>query len=131
TPLSRAEAIRTALDRGGRLAVARADTSVAGAALIAARARPNPSFTASYSKSLPNYHFNLDIPLDYPVLRQLRIRSAESGVQAARLKFLFDRAMIAMEADTTYTRPIAGRHKLVLSRRNALAADSLLHRVGR
>src|SRR5438270_5084021 len=83
TPISRAEAVRTALDRGGRLAVARADTSVAGAALIAARARPNPSLTASYSKSVPNYHFNVDIPLDYPMLRQLRIRSAESGVQAA------------------------------------------------
>jgi outer membrane protein, heavy metal efflux system len=130
-PLSRAAAIQGALERGARIAVAAADTSVASAALIAARARPNPSLTASYSKSLPNYHAAVDIPIDYPMLRQLRIRSAQSGVQAAQLRFAFNRAMLVMEVDTAYTRAVAARERVVLSRRNALDADSLLHMVER
>jgi outer membrane protein, heavy metal efflux system len=131
TPITRAEAVQTALDRGARVAVARADTAAAAAALVAARARPNPSLSANYSRSFPNYHFSLDIPLDYPMLRQLRIQSATTGLYAAQLRFLFDRAMIGMEADTTYTRAVAARERLVLSRRNALDADSLLHMVER
>ena len=59
-----------ALDRGARLGVARADTAVASAALITARALPNPSLNASYSKSVPNYHVSVDIPIDFPMLRQ-------------------------------------------------------------
>jgi outer membrane protein TolC len=130
-PLSRADAIRTAVDRGARIAVSGADTLVAGAALLSARARPNPTLSASYSKSLPNYHLTADIPIDFPMLRSLRVRSAQLGLDAARLKYQFDRAMIAMEADTTYTRAVAARERLTLSRRNALDADSLLHMVER
>jgi cobalt-zinc-cadmium efflux system outer membrane protein len=131
TPLSRSAAIEAALTRGARLAVARADTAIAGAALITARARPNPTLGASYSKSVPNWHVSADIPLDFPMLRSLRIRSAEAGLEAARLRLLFNRAMIAMEADTAYTRAVAARAKLALSRRNALDTDSLLHMVER
>jgi cobalt-zinc-cadmium efflux system outer membrane protein len=129
--LTRSQAIDAAFDRGARLAVAQADTAVANAALVTARARPNPSLSGSYSKSVPNWHVSADIPFDFPALRNLRVRSAEAGVQAARLGFLFNRAMIAMEADTAYTRAVAARAKLVLSRRNALDADSLLHMVER
>lgn len=131
TPLTRATAVQTALDRGARLAVARADTAIANAALITARARPNPSLTASYSKSVPTQHVNVDIPIEFPMMRALRVQSAQAGVRAARLKFEFDRAMIAMEADTAYTRAVAAREHVVLSRRNALDADSLLHMVER
>lgn len=131
TPLTRADAIRTALERGPRLAVARADTSIANAAVVAARAYPNPTLSASYSKSVPTQHFSLDIPLEFPMLRQLRIRSAQVGLQAAQLKFAFDRAMLAMEADTTYTRALAARERLALSQRNALESDSLLRMVVR
>jgi cobalt-zinc-cadmium efflux system outer membrane protein len=59
------------------------------------------------------------------------VRSAQVGLQAAELRLLFERAMIAMEADTAYTRALAAREKLALSRRNALDADSLLHMVER
>ena len=131
TPLTRSGAIDAALNRGARLPVARADSAVAGAALIAARARPNPTLNGSYSKSVPNYHVSADIPLEFPALRNLRVRSAQVGLQAAQLKLLFNRAMVAMEADTAYTRAVAAREKLVLSRRNALDADSLLHMVER
>lgn len=131
TPYSRAAAVETALQRGARLGVAQADTAVAGAALIVARARPNPTVSASYSKARPRYHFTADVPIDFPMLRQLRIRAAEVGVQAAQLRFQFVRATIALDADTTYTHAIAARERLVLSRRNALDADSLLHMVER
>ena len=131
TPLSRSAAIDAALNRGARLPVARADSAVASAALIAARAYPNPTLNGSYSKSTPNYHVTADIPIEFPMLRDLRIRSARVGLLAAQLKLLFNRAMVAMEADTAYTRAVAARERLVLSRRNALDADSLLHMVER
>lgn len=131
TPLSRAAAIEAALSRGVRIASAEADTAIANAQLITARARPNPSLTGSYSKSVPNWHFGADIPIDFPALRALRIRSAHAGVQAAQLTLSFNRAMIAMEADTAYTRAVAARERSALSRRNALDADSLLHMVSR
>jgi cobalt-zinc-cadmium efflux system outer membrane protein len=131
TPLSRGDVVQAALDRGARLGVARADTLLANAQLIAARAIPNPAVGASYSKSVPRFHFGFDVPLDFPALRQLRIRSAQVGAQAAQLRFQFVRAVIALDADTTYTRAIAAREHLALSHRNATDADSLLHMVER
>src|SRR5947209_8734415 len=118
--LSRNDAVQTALERGARLGVARADTAVAVAALITARARPNPALSTTYTKSVPNYHVALDIPLDFPWLRQLRVRAAELGLNAAQLRYQFARATIALDADTTYTHVMAARDHLVLSRRNAL-----------
>ena len=131
TPLTRAAAIETALSRGARLAVARADTAVAGAQLLAARARPNPSLSATYSRAFPNYHVVADVPIDFPTIRQLRIRAARLGLEAANLRYVLARAVIALDADTTYTHAIAARERLALSRRNALDSDSLLHMVER
>lgn len=131
TPLSRRDAVRNALERGARVAVARADTSVASASVAAARALPNPTLNTAYSKATPQYHFIFDFPIDLPSLRQVRIRSAQVGLQAAELRYQFARATVALDADTTYTRALAAREHLVLSRRNALDADSLLHMVER
>ena len=131
TPMTRAAAVAAALDRGARLGVARADTAVAGAQLFVARALPNPTLSASYSKSVPQYHVIADVPIDLPPLRSLRVRSAQVALDAARLRFQFARATIALDADTTYTHAVAARERLALSRRNALDADSLLHMVER
>lgn len=131
TPLTRSGALDAALSRGPRLALARADTAVARAGVLVARARPNPSLTGTYSKSFPNYHVAADIPIDFPTLRQLRIRAAQLGLDAANVRFLLARAQIALDADTTYTHAIAARERLALSHRNALDADSLLHMVER
>lgn len=129
TPLSRSDAVQAAIERGARIGVARADTALAKAGLITARARPNPGLSASYSKSVPNHHVGADIPIDFPWLRQMRVRAAEFGLQAAQLRFQLAHATVALDADTTYTRAIAARERLVLSRRNALDADSLLRMV--
>ncbi len=130
-PLSRAEAVQAALEHGARLAVARADTAVANAQFVTASARPNPSLTASYSRSVPNYHVVADVPFDWPAVRQLRIRSATLGQQAAGLRYELARATIALDADTTYTRAVAAREHLVLSQHNAIDSDSLLRMVQR
>jgi outer membrane protein, heavy metal efflux system len=131
TALTRADAARTALERGPRLGVARADVAVANAALIAARVYPNPSFSATYSKAVPTYHYTLDVPLELPMIRGSRIQAAQTGVRAAEIRYQLGRLLIEIEADTLYTRAIAARERLRLSRRNALDADSLLHMVER
>src|SRR6185437_4773636 len=114
TPLTRAAALAMALDRGARLGVAVADTAVANAQLITARALPNPVLSASYSKSLPNYHITADLPFDFPPVRSLRIRSAQLGLEAAQLRYRLAHATIVLDADTTYTHAVAAREHLAL-----------------
>lgn len=124
--ITRAQAIESALSRGGRLAVAAADTSVAHAALLAARTIQNPSFSPAYSKSPPRLHFILELPIDLPGLRGARIGAASAAVRAAGYRYQFERAAAALDADTTYTRAMAAAAHARLSRRNALVADTLL-----
>jgi outer membrane protein TolC len=126
SPLSRAAAVQTALERGARLAVARADTALASAALITAKAVPNPTVTGTYSKDAPQYHLLFDMPVGWPFRRSFDVASAKAALQAADLRYLLARATVALDADTTYTKAIAAREHLALSRRSALDADSLL-----
>jgi outer membrane protein, heavy metal efflux system len=123
--VTRTDAIEAAMSVGPRLAVASADTAVALAALITARALPNPTLAASYTKDPPPYHSTLEIPLDFPWLRGARIGSATAARTAAQYHYEFQRASAALDADTTYTRALAARAHAQLSRRNAQAADSL------
>ena len=125
TRLSRAEAIAAAADRGPRLNLARADTALAGAQLLSARAFPNPTLSAIYTKDIPRYHVTAELPFDFLAVRGMRVRSAEAARLAARYRFAFSRERLALDADTTYTRALAAQAHVVLSRRNAEAADSL------
>ena len=124
-PLTRSDAIASALSRGARLGVARADTSVAYAQLITARAFQNPTVATSYSRAVPNYHVNVDFPIDFPWIRRNRMLGAMSGRLAAQYRFQFERAAIALEVDTLYTRALAARERSALTRRTARDADSL------
>jgi cobalt-zinc-cadmium efflux system outer membrane protein len=124
-PITRTDAIEAAVTIGPRLAVATADTAVALATLISARALPNPTLAASYTKDPPPYHSTLEIPLDFPWLRGARVGSAKAARTAAQYRYAFERASAALDADTTYTRALAARAHAQLSRRNAQAADSL------
>jgi hypothetical protein len=65
-PVTRRDAIESTLAAGPRVALARADSALARARLLTARARGNPSLAASYSKSAPQQHLALEIPLDAP-----------------------------------------------------------------
>ena len=123
--LTREAAIASALARGGRLRLAVADTTSALAQMRLARSLENPVVSAEYTKSAPRYHLTLDLPFDYPWLRQSRVAVAQAARDAAQLRFAFERAAVALDADTTYTRALAARERLRLSRRNAIDADSL------
>jgi cobalt-zinc-cadmium efflux system outer membrane protein len=117
--------VDAAITAGPRIAVAEADTAVALAALITARALPNPTLAASYTKDPPPYHTTLELPIDFPWLRGPRVASAAAARTAAQYHYAFQRASAALDADTTYTRVLAAREHARLSRRNAQDADSL------
>ena len=123
--LTREAAIASALARGGRLRLAIADTASAAAQVRLAGTFENPVVSAEYTKSAPQYHLTLDLPFDYPWLRQTRVAAAQAAREASRFRYAFERAAVALDADTTYTRALAARERLRLSRRNAADADSL------
>jgi len=125
-PVTRAQAAAAALARGARAAFGRADTAAAGGVLRGARAYPNPSFAATYTKDVPRYHYIADLLLDLPWLRSVRIGAAAAARDATGFGFAFERAAIRFDVDTTYTRALAAAAHARLSRRNARDADSLL-----
>ncbi len=124
-PLSRAQAVQDAIIRSPRSGVLVADTAVAFAQLLTARALPNPTLSASYSKDVPNYHMSANFPVDYLWLRGTRLQAAQLTREAARYRYSFGRATVALEADTTYTRALAAAARSRLSGRTAQDTDSL------
>jgi len=123
--ISRQAAVEAALSRGARLAAATADTLAGSAQLALARQWRNPTVSASYSKDVPQRHYALELPLDLPYIRGPRIASAQAAQRAVRSRFVYQRASVAMDADTAYTRALAARALAELSARNARDADSL------
>jgi cobalt-zinc-cadmium efflux system outer membrane protein len=124
--LTREAAIGAAISRGGRAAVAAADTAAAAAQVLGARALENPAFNATYSKSAPQLHFSVEMPIPFPGLRSARIGAARAGLRAAEYRYQFERAAARLDADTTYTRALAAAARARLSTRNALVADTLV-----
>jgi cobalt-zinc-cadmium efflux system outer membrane protein len=124
--ISRDSAFSLALSHGSRSALAIAAARTASARARAAGASANPVLAASYSKSVPQYHAIVEIPLDFLTLRSLRVASARSASEAAQLRLAFERAAIRLDVDTSYTIAAARRARAALSMRNAADADSLL-----
>lgn len=124
--VTRADAINSALSRGPRLVVAGADTAAARAQVITAGAWQNPVLATQYTKSTPQIHVTLELPIDLPGVRGSRIESARASQRAAAFRFRLARAAIALDADTTFTRAQAALAHARLARRNAADADSLL-----
>jgi outer membrane protein, heavy metal efflux system len=124
--ITRDSAISLALANGSRAAIANATARAAAARVREAGAAANPLLSASYSKSLPQYHASIDFPLDFLTLRRLRVASARSASEAAQLRLAFERAAIRLDADTSYTIASARRARARLSLRNAVDAESLL-----
>jgi cobalt-zinc-cadmium efflux system outer membrane protein len=124
-PVTRQAVIDAALARGARFAAATADTLTGAAQVALARQWQNPTFSASYSKDVPQRHYSIDIPLDLPYVRGPRIGAATMAQRAMRARFVYERASVAMEADTAYTRALAARALAELSARSAQDADSL------
>jgi len=126
TAITRDSAVSLALAHGSRAAIANATARSAAAHLREAGAIANPLLSASYSKSLPQYHASIDFPLDFLTLRRLRVASARSASEAAQLRLAFERAAIRLDVDTSYTIASARRARARLSLRNAVDAESLL-----
>jgi cobalt-zinc-cadmium efflux system outer membrane protein len=124
-PVTRAEAERAALAAGPRVALARADSAAARAALVTARALPNPSLAAQRTGAPPQRHLIMDVPFDAPWTRGPRIAAATASSQAARLRYLSERTAALLEVDTTYTRALGAQARFRLSRQTARDADSL------
>ena len=124
--ITRADAIAAALARGPRAAAARADSAAARGDLAAARAFANPTVSATYTKSVPRYHYLVDIPVDWPWVRAPRVGAARAGAEAQGARYAFEIAAVRFDADTAYTVALAALAHARLSRRNALDADSLL-----
>src|SRR5207247_5218854 len=106
-PVTRDQAVAAALARGGRAALGRADTAAAAGVARSARAFPNPTLVATYTKDAPQHHAVVDLPLDLPWLRAARIGAAEPARDAARYDFAFPPAAIRFDVETTYTRALA------------------------
>lgn len=124
-PVTRSEAERAALQRGPRAALASADTLFARANLIAARALPNPVFTASHSGAPPQKHLILDIPFDAPWQRGPRISAATAAARSARLRASSERAAAVLDVDTMYTTALGAQARFRLSRETARDAEGL------
>jgi outer membrane protein, heavy metal efflux system len=124
-PVTRVAAERAALVSGARVALARADSAAARAALITARALPNPTVAASYTTDVPSRHVTLELPFDAPWTRGPRIGAANAAGRAARLRLLSERVGALLAVDTTYTSALAAQARLQLSRQTARDADSL------
>jgi cobalt-zinc-cadmium efflux system outer membrane protein len=123
--VTRRDAIDASLTAGTRVALARADSAAARARLLTARTLGNPSLAASWSKSAPQKHLSLEIPLDAPWIRGARVGAARAAIRAAELRTLSERASAIVEADTTYTTALAAEARFRLSRQTARDADSL------
>jgi cobalt-zinc-cadmium efflux system outer membrane protein len=124
--LSRADAIRLALGASARVTEIGADTLAAVARLRSAREYPNPSLSASYSRSVPQNHFSVEIPIDLPLVRGPRVRAAEAGRASAGFTFLAARAAIELDVDTMYTTAQGAQFRAALSEAAAHDAAKLL-----
>ena len=124
-PITRVDAVESALSRGPRLAVARADTALAAAQLLSARLLADPALALGYSKSRPLYHVTVDLPFDFLGIRSTRTASAQAARRAANLRFDLERASVALDADTTYTRALAAIAHSRLSASSAQDAERL------
>ncbi|MEO7999863.1 MAG: TolC family protein, partial [Gemmatimonadaceae bacterium] len=126
TAISRSDAIRLAVEHSPRTILFRADSSAAAAEFAFAKQFENPSLSASYSKSEPQAHFALDIPIDWPRARQPRINAARNSAAVASLRNAYGRRALELDVDTAYTRAQSQLARATLSRRTARDADSLL-----
>src|SRR5690349_18382551 len=75
--LTRTQAIADALSRSPRASILAADTASAFAGLLTARAVPNPTVSAVYSRDTPNYHLTADLPIDFFWLRNTKVEAAQ------------------------------------------------------
>ena len=125
-PVTREQAVAAALAHGPRVALAAPDVAAARAEVAGARAFQNPTALLSYSGAVPRLHAELEIPLDFPWLRQARIGAARAALASTEQRFAFERASARFDAEAAYVRATAAGERARLSRRTFVDADSLV-----
>ncbi len=125
-PLSRADAIATALSVAPAIRMAAADTAHAAGTLLAARLLPDPTLSTSWTKSVPRWHAEIEWPLGIFGARGAATRAARAWQEAAGVRWQVARAGIVAAVDTSYTRALEARDRAALSRQDADDAIELL-----
>lgn len=120
------QARAAALATGSRVRIAAADEALARADAVTARAFPNPTVAADYTKSPPQYHLTADQPLEFPWLRRARIGAAQAGALGARHRLEIERAAVRYAVDSAYVQAAAARELAALSARTARDGDELV-----
>jgi cobalt-zinc-cadmium efflux system outer membrane protein len=120
------QARSAALANGSRVAIAAADEALARADAVTARAFPNPTVAADYTKSPPQYHLTADQPLEFPWLRSARIRAAQAGALGARYRLQIEQAAVRYAVDSAYVQAAAARELYTLSARTEREGDELV-----
>ena len=120
------QARAAALANGSRVAIAAADEALARADAVTARAFPNPTVAADYSKSAPQYHLTADQPLEFPWLRRARIGAARAGALGARYRLEVERAAVRYAVDSAYVQAAAARELYALSARTEREGSELV-----
>jgi len=120
------EAEQAALANGSRVRLAAADEALARADVLTARAFPNPTVAADYSRSAPQYHLTADQPLELPWLRRARIRAAQAGAAGARYRLEIERAAVRYAVDSAYVQAAAARELFALSARTEREGEELV-----
>ena len=120
------QARAAALANGSRVALAAADEALARADAVTARAFPNPTVSADYSKSAPQYHLTADQPLEFPWLRSARIRAAQAGALGARYRLRIEQAAVRYAVDSAYVQAAAARELYALSARTEREGSELV-----
>lgn len=120
------QARAAALANGSRLRIAAVDEALARADAVTARAFPNPTVTADYSKSPPQYHLTAEQPLEFPWLRNARIRAAQAGALGARYRLQVEQAAVRYAVDSAYLQAAAARERFLLSARTEREGEELV-----
>jgi cobalt-zinc-cadmium efflux system outer membrane protein len=123
------EAVAAAQANAPSVAIARADSAVARAEVSAARVLPNPVLALDYSQSPPTKHVIAEQPLDFPWIRNARIRAAETALGAAGLVTQAERATIRYRAEVAYVRAAGTAEIERLSRQNVANVTELVNSV--
>lgn len=125
-PVGLDEAIRTALERGPRAAVARADSAAAAARIRTARQLPDPSLSLDYTKDPPHHHVQLEQPLEYPWVRSARVGGARAEAEAVALRTELERARIRYDVTAAYAEASAARGIMVVSHQTVADGEELV-----
>lgn len=128
-PVTLADAIAAAQRNAPQVALARADSAAARAGVGVAREFPNPDLSLDYSRSVPKYHVVVDQPIDYPWLRSVRIRAAETVAGASRLTVAAARAQVRYRVELAYARAAGAAAIESLSRQDVLNGEELVRSV--